>query len=213
MPGRKTVVPPAIVDRFERELDGEQVPLLQLFNERLACEPVLPDGPWNLEQWTKLAWVDEDTRLNCIMRREWDGHIAGFVGVPDRHPLHGYGYRALAHGFDIEVHGGLSYSRACQEAGSESRRICHPDDVGPSSASLWWFGFECDAVHDVVPARAAGLAKAQVRSGYRDENYVYRQTKQLAAQLHAIATGAPKPALTCPPPPLGFDRSLAEDIW
>lgn len=60
----------------------------------------------------------------------------GYLGLPDGHPWHGFGYDAL----DVDVHGGLTYARA----------HC-PDDCATLLLSLsadqrvpgWWIGFDC----------------------------------------------------------------------
>lgn len=84
----------------------------------------------------------------------------------------------------IEIHGGLTYSDACQGA------ICHvplPGEPDP----VWWFGFDCAHSGDVSP----GLNSALLRVGgglghageyYKDVGYVKAEVEKLAAQLREM---------------------------
>lgn len=170
------------------------------------------DGPWKIEA-DKIAWTDPVTGLGCIIRREPQGHLAGYCGVEAGHPLYGYEWSAIPADLDIDVHGGISYSAACDRSGPEATSVCHTPIGGSHGpgAEIWWFGFECDQVTDLVPslmkndARDSRLADG-VRREYRDEAYVYGQVTDLAGQLHAIANEIPKPPRTSPsPPPIGLD--------
>lgn len=91
------------------------------------------EGPW-LHEADKLAWRDEATGYECIiLRSDAGGHLCGYVGIPPSHPLYGVKHQAIPEDLDIEVHGGLSYSRICESGPSprptrlavEARRICH----------------------------------------------------------------------------------------
>jgi hypothetical protein len=176
-----------------------------------ARKPDRP-GPWTREA-EKIAWRDSATGLDCIIRRAHRGHLAGYVGVPLGHPLHGWSAKAIPQDLGIEVHGGLTYAAACDENGPPSLSICHVDHdtTRPTGGDVWWFGFECDKSYDLVPAE---LPKGQNGVGlvhgvlpeYRDEAYVYGQVVDLAGQLAAIGRGEPMPPRTSPPPPpLGLD--------
>lgn len=187
-------------------------------------------GPW-LGEADKVAWLDEASGYECIiMRSTSGGHLSGYVGVPAGHPLHGYEHDAIPADLDIDVHGGISYSRACQRGPTpqarivdEARRICHVHRRGPTRRmpitnatdyevqhdDAWWLGFECNQVYDMVPEAPAGRAPflaAEVGRVYRDEAYVYDEVVHLAAQLRAIADGLPRPEREGPPvPALGLD--------
>ncbi|HEX8554780.1 MAG TPA: hypothetical protein VF695_08750, partial [Sphingomonas sp.] len=90
------------------------------------------NGPW-LGEADKVAWLDPASGYECIMMRDNPaGFLSGFVGVPVSHPLFCWEHRAIAPELGIQVHGGLNYSRMCQEGPSpqrrlivEARRICH----------------------------------------------------------------------------------------
>src|SRR3546814_5757598 len=93
-----------------------------------------PDGkgPW-LGEADKVSWRDEASGYDCIMLRDTDdGFLSGYVGIPHDHPLWGWDDGAVPSDIGIEVHGGLTYSRLCEEGPSparrlavEARRICH----------------------------------------------------------------------------------------
>lgn len=183
------------------------------------------EGPW-LGEADKVAWVDPPTGLECIMMRDHpNGFLSGYVGVPEGHPLFGWKHDALPAGLGIEVHGGLAYSRICDEGPSpqrrlitEVRRICHvvvgaiplthatDHRVGEGQ---WWFGFDCNHLYDVVPRSVRNLDRfmgAETEAEYRDDGYVVREIRNLAAQLKAIADGLPMPPRDGPPlPPAGLD--------
>jgi hypothetical protein len=179
-----------------------------------------PEGVW-LGEADKVAWSDRATGYDCIMMRNRDrGYLSGYVGVPRDHPLYGYDHKAVPTGLGIDVHGGLSYSRICKDGPTpqrriiyEARRICHAA-VGHHPIRhasdhrvehAWWFGFDCDHIYDVVPGdRRKGPGRylaAETGAVYRDDAYVCAEVQHLAAQLRAIADGAPMPSRRGPPPP------------
>lgn len=179
----------------------------------------------------KVAWRDPATGYECIIMRETSGgYLRGFVGVESKHPLYGFEHDAVPPGLDIEVHGGLTYSAVCQDGPSpqprliyEVRRICHvpvgyapvanATDHRPAHDQAWWLGFACNNVYDVVPGERRDRQRflgAETGAALRDEAYVYEQVVDLAAQLRAIADGAPKPPrMGAFPPPLGLEPKKA----
>lgn len=170
-------------------------------------------GRWSREA-DKIAWTDASTGLGCIIRRERSGgHLAGYVGVGPDHPLFGVEWQAIPASLDIEVHGGISYAAACDESGPEEIAVCHvPRGTSPGSEGhVWWMGFECNHITDLVPDRTDGNAGDTtlvhgVTPVYRDEAYVFGQVTDLAAQLAAIAKEEDKPPRISPsPPPIGLD--------
>ena len=186
-------------------------------------------GPW-LGEADKVAWRDPATGYECIMlRATYGGYLSGYVGVPRSHPLWGYEHAAVPPELGIEVHGGLTYGRICEEGPApprrllrrEAQRICHipydPANYGPilhatdhrvEDPHAWWFGFDCNHAYDIVPGEsgASGFLKAEIGGEYRDDAYVCNEVLNLAAQLRAIAEGVPMPERRGPPlPPLGLD--------
>lgn len=184
------------------------------------------DGIW-LGEADKVAWRDDATGLECIMMRDNpDGFLSGYVGVPQGHPLFGWEHEAIPAELGIEVHGGLTYSRICQDGPSpqrslvtESRRICHvivgqvplshATEYRVEEGDAWWFGFQCDHVYDIVPGRQRDRQRfmgAETDAEYRNDAYVVREVLNLAAQLKAIADGRPAPPRGGPPlPAIGLD--------
>lgn len=185
----------------------------------------------------KIAWRDPASGYECIiMRKTRDGPLSGYVGVPPSHPLFAFDSDAVPAELEIEVHGGLSYSAICDEGPSpcrplisEARRICHvelsPARYGAvehatdyraghdTHEKAWWFGFACNQVYDALPsttAHSARFLERETGAVIRDEDYVYDQVVDLAAQLRAIAENRPKPERTgAAPPPLGLDPDKA----
>ncbi len=56
------------------------------------------------------------------------GYGCGYIGLPDGHPWHGKHYDTLHVEYNIDVHGGLTYSEN------------HPP--GGNYDGLWWIGFD-----------------------------------------------------------------------
>lgn len=186
-------------------------------------------GEW-LGEADKVAWRDDTTGYECIMMRPTaGGYLAGYVGVPPSHPLYGFEADAIPPDVGIEVHGGLTYSRACQDGptperriAADARRVCHvprgsvryeptvhATKYRVEDSHAWWFGFECNNTYDLIPDdkyRSKRFLGSEVGSVYRDDAYVCAETLNLAAQLRAIEDGAPMPIREGPPPPpVGLD--------
>lgn len=148
------------------------------------------DGPWR-DELDKIQYVDEDTGLPCLIKRNQMGALCGYVGVANTHPLYKVDYSDAWE--KVDVHGELTYSDLCEE-GDEAHSICHipapgePDDV-------WWFGFDCGHSFDLAPAYESRMKDAMPGweenkwrdQAYRTVEYVKRENAKLAAQLHALA--------------------------
>lgn len=163
-----------------------------------------------------------------MLRNTDNGFLCGYVGIPKDHPLWGWDANAVPPDIGIDVHGGLTYSRLCEEGPSptrrlavEARRICHvtlrpavyhpvehATDHRVEDSHAWWFGFSCDHAFDLIPnarPNSSGSKSSDLGRIYRDDAYVVRETVALAAQLRAIAEGDAAPARDGAPPPLGLD--------
>ena len=142
-----------------------------------------PEGPWK-EEPDKKQWQDEKTGMPCLIVRNNMGGLCGYVGVGKDHSLHGLHYDdAYDKGYDIEVHGGLTYASGCNQGEEEGKGICHlpaedePDDI-------WWFGFDCAHSGDFCPYHQnAGVMKEHDGVIYRNINYVEMNCRNLAEQL------------------------------
>lgn len=142
----------------------------------MAKEEILLDksgwktGPWQNEP-DKVEWIDEATGLDClIVRHQPLGHLCGYVGVLENHPLCGVDYNDVG----LDVHGGLTYSSLCRGL------ICHDSPNHP-----WWFGFDCAHLGDMSPNYPdfVGVQSWRKDDVYRDIEYVKEQCRSLARQL------------------------------
>lgn len=154
------------------------------------------DGPWKGEA-DKIGWTDEATGLRCIILRQRDGALSGYVGVGISHPYFGFDKDAVPSDPAILVHGGLTYAKMCEHNLADERvSVCHArrqvrrgtQDVFADDEEVWWFGFDTDLPCDYAP-KSHALASGAGRV-YRDQGYVYREIVRLAAQLSQVETGS-----------------------
>lgn len=175
---------------------GTTIVPTQLF--RVPSRQPAGDGPWRSEP-DKLAWIDKATGYPCIILRGKYGALSGYVAVNPVHSLFGYNYRAVPAALGIKPHGGLNYSAECDQATEERVSVCHlhqpttgearrtrgEPERPAANADEWWFGFSCDKSYDYVPRRDPIHMSPENGQTYRDENYVFEQCTDLAAQLAA----------------------------
>lgn len=138
----------------------------------------------NLKNWRDCpgVWQHEPDRVdfqiygfNCILLRESHfGHWCGYIGVPSFHPWHNKHYMDID---NVNVHGGLTY---CQESRDPQQLLHEPE----KNKTLWWLGFDCNHLDDLVPYNAAndGYLWKGENSVYRSVIYVMRETINLAKQ-------------------------------
>lgn len=148
-------------------------------SKRVVDKSTWGDGAWQTEPD---RWEGRHKGVALLAHRNSPGgNWCGYAAVPPGHPWHGKGYDAV----EADVHGGLTYSDACQG------HICHvprpgePDDV-------WWLGFDCHHGGDMAPGMEAsmrlcsfGLDFDRMFAGnvYRDLAYVQRECRRLARQI------------------------------
>lgn len=149
--------------------------------------------------------------LSCIILRQANGTLGGYVAVAPSHPLWGFAYDAIPVGLDIMAHCGLDYSESCREYERESIAICHVSERRRSGRShpggrqqntaddTWWFGFGCDKPGDLVPGGYKPPLHREEGEVYRSIDYVYEETRSLARSLKAIEDG---PASSAGVPPM-----------
>lgn len=131
-----------------------------------------PSGPW-LEEPDKRQWQDPETGLPCLIVRNPIGALCGYVGVAEGHPLFGLDYMRVY----VNVHGGLTFSGACQESSPAESSICH---VVAGDEKVWWLGFDTAHLGDLIP----GMPNHRWWDEYyRDLRYVEMQVKSLAKQI------------------------------
>jgi hypothetical protein len=141
-----------------------------------------PGGPW-VDEPDKAQWVDPDTDLDCLLKRNHFGALCGYVGVPPGHPWHGKDYGHID--AEVEVHGGLTFSDACHEGRGEDA-ICHVPAPG-RPADVWWLGFDCGHYMDVHPLLPWPGDFPSVLQTYKTVAYVKAECARLAAQIAAVA--------------------------
>ena len=130
-------------------------------------------GPWQNEP-DKMQYLDQATGLPCLIVRNNSGALCGYVGVSQTHLLHNKYYTEV----DVDVHGGLTFSSACQITDDPSEGICHLTEPGDSD-NIWWFGFDCAHYNDLVP----NFPNNTQHEVYRDIAYVKKEIERLAKQL------------------------------
>jgi len=164
------------------------------------------DGPWSGEA-DKVAWVDAETGLGCIMLRQKNGTISGFVGVGPDHPLFGFEAEAVPLSIANVVHGGLTYGKECEanrfdriasgQPRQERYTVCHVTHVRTVQdyrtvqttndefhEDLWWLGFDTDHPGDFVPRPRHD--ECRIGDVYRDQCFVYANCIKLARRLKAL---------------------------
>ncbi len=167
------------------------------------------DDPWN-EEADKVAWVDEETGLGCIILRQENGTLSGYVGVGPDHPLFGFDADAVPLGISRGVHGGVTYGKECEvnrfaqeeygDPRTERYTVCHTtitvvrrnyrtvqatkDEF--EHQDRWWLGFDTNHIGDFVPK---GFNRNNRKGDiYRDQAFVYEQCIAFAQRLKAIST-------------------------
>lgn len=144
------------------------------------------EGPW-LNEPDKIQWEDKATGLPCLIVRNGGvtGALCGYVGVAPGHPWFGIDYGDIE---EISVHGGLTFSDACQKD-NKDYGVCH---VAEDGIERWWIGFDCAHAYDLSPALDAQLKDFRRLRGrpshnsyevYRDVEYVKGQCAELARQV------------------------------
>lgn len=143
------------------------------------------DGPWQNEP-DKMQFMDEATRMPCLIVRNHVGALCGYVGVPEWHPAYDKDYDSV----DVRVHGGLTFAGFCQKGCDESKGVCHVVEGGGND-KVYWLGFDCAHYMDYSPAYKAilkgiGIDPFDRREIYKDVPYVKAEIAQLAQQLAAM---------------------------
>lgn len=159
------------------------------------------EGPWENEP-DRVAWTDAISDLACLILRQEDGTLAGYVAIGSSHPLWGYEHDAIPVELGITPHQGIDYSALCDQYGPSELQICHvghgrrvrqttpsvEDSDAAGAPDAWWFGFACDKVGDFLPKGYSNNDKNREHGPrrYRDIGYVADQVVQLAGKLSAL---------------------------
>ena len=165
-------------------------------------------GPWS-DEADKIAWVDEETGLGCIILRQENGTLSGYVGIGTDHPLFGFQSDAVPVDISSKVHGTMTYGKECEvnrfaqeeygEPRTERYTVCHvrmtkivrnyrtvqttKDEF--EHEDLWWLGFDTDHPGDLVP-KPGWDNKSKRSDVYRNQAYVYAQCIALARRLKGV---------------------------
>lgn len=177
---------------------------MQAIEYRTQDKSTWGDGPWQQEP-DKVQFQDEATGLPCLIVRNHNGALCGYVGVAEGHPLFGKSYdtdETEGRGASIEklaVHGGITFGNFCQpitDEGDEARYICHIPGPGEPD-KVWWLGFDCGHGFDVCPALDVHMPKALKallhapdwarEPTYKSLDYVKGQIASLAEQIKGMA--------------------------
>lgn len=135
-------------------------------------------GPWQDEP-DKVQWSDETSGYPCLIRRSAaSGGLCGYVGIPVTHPDFGKDYED----FYLDVHGGCTYAGGC-DGGDPETGICHV--VAPGEDDVWWVGFDCGHLEDLMPNLAWRTGPFSWPVVYRGLGWVKAEVGRLAAQLKA----------------------------
>lgn len=152
-------------------------------------KPEWGNGPW-ISEPDKVQYVEQG--FPALIVRNHHGSLCGYVGVPKTHPAFEKDYNDVDDEI-AEVHGGLTYSRFCQEDDSEEEGICHVVEPGEDD-HIWWLGFDCGHAWDLAPAMSHRMRQLhpeyreiEFEQSYRDIDFVRREIAVLAEQLRAMA--------------------------
>jgi hypothetical protein len=147
------------------------------------------------ERWpaTGLWWLEPDRVLwaydgsLCLIARNPMGALCGYVGVDVSHPWYDVKYSGNTDSYDdspearVDVHGGVTFSGHC---GGSLILCCDRCFDGEPCRELWFFGFDCGHLGDVIPGMLAGrVVPFDDNDSYRDVGYVIDQVESLARQL------------------------------
>jgi hypothetical protein len=140
-----------------------------------------PRGPWDKEP-DKIQFMDAETGLPClIVRADHHGALCGYVGISEGHPYFSSSYD---NHYDLEAHGGLTFSDFCVESDKE-HGICHIPGEGEPDR-VYWLGFDCAHSGDFCPAYSDWSSFRGKEERYRTLDYVRAECARLARQLKAV---------------------------
>ena len=152
---------------IERELGGEY------------WRDTVVRGAWDTEPHDWGSWVDDETGLVCLIRRNYSGVWCGYVIVPPGHPIFA---RSPASDDDVyhddlttgcpvwlDVHGGVTFDGRleCKAAGVRGHAV----------------GFDCAHSRDVVPLYAGDYYFGGASGEYRTADFAVEQVTSLAKQI------------------------------
>ncbi len=144
--------------------------------ERTYDKSMWGEGPWQTEP-DRVEWRSH--QFPClIVRNDSCGNLCGYVGVPAMHPWYGKGYDDV----EAEVHGSLTFAGGCHD----DSPICHVPKRGEPK-DVWWFGFDCAHLGDLVPFMSKIRAERESRFDFGES---YKGIPFLTAEVELLAKQA-----------------------
>tara|TARA_R100001086_G_scaffold228144_1_gene147542 strand:+ start:145 stop:663 length:519 start_codon:yes stop_codon:yes gene_type:complete len=144
-------------------------------------------------QWGNGEWVNEPDRIEFLLEGTWipclvlrnitGGNLCGYIAVDDTNLAYGVHYDDDLL-YDVNVHGGLTFSSMQDESGAywfQEESLAHYNET-----HKWFLGFDCAHCDDFAPALAAlmrGNTSVYRDTTYRNVDYVGRQIVDLADQI------------------------------
>ena len=157
-------------------------------------------GPWDKEP-DKDSF--ESSGYPCVMKRVYGGVWAGYVGVPESHPLHGIDYTDSIRVPDAILNRDVDLDKLCLLSSVLQSRedvknsmiqlglaidvhkgVTFSGKLSGVSDSDWFFGFDCGHAGDLMPEYTNKAFSDN--NTYRTYEYVKEQCEKLAEQLAAI---------------------------
>ena len=132
------------------------------------------EGPWTDEP-DFLEWSDETTGVPCrIVRHSIKGYLCGYVGVREDSRWFKQDFLTDCDALHDAAYSCISFSGFMR------------GDI----VRVWWFGFDCGHLNDIIPAHP-GMTNYwqddQFGATYKDVDFVKQRLVQLASAI--IATG------------------------
>lgn len=149
-------------------------------------------GIWDSEL-DKYEWLDESTKLRCLILRNKIGTLCGYVSISPDNKL--YKQHKTVIDRCVNVYGGVTYAGRCKSI-AEPLTTSHIHPIGLNSVAqyltgenlLWWVGFDTNHYQDLSPyvysVHRSGMSPDRV---YKDLKFIANEVKHLAAQLSLFA--------------------------
>ncbi len=140
-----------------------------------------PKGPWDKEPDIVRLW-DERTWAPGLILRPSTGHLCGYIGFTENHPLYDIGYNEA-----YKIAEGEGEVRN-QVFGSELTFAGKYDHISPC---IWWLGWDHAHAGDVVPSLlqfSSGRSNTWLHRDetYKDIMYVKREIEDIVSRLYPV---------------------------
>lgn len=149
---------------------------VRLIDPEHEMKLLLSYRPWEHEPDTA-EWTCQRTGYRCrIWRNPESRTLCGYVGIPRDHRLYGLDYNDSRVESEIDIHGGLTYSKQVN--------------------GLTWFGFDCNHANDFSPGVYLQYLTKNLKDSweemsdplqYRTWDWVEKEITCLALELLHVA--------------------------